>query len=92
MLLNVLLLPFITVKSPINQFQTDSLGKNNERTFVSELAILANKWLNIAEMIFGSLHFIIDGSRSAAASCLLCVLGELAGGGSVAVAVAVSDM
>ena len=43
-------------------------------------------------LIFGSLRFIIDGSKSAAVSYLLCILGDLVGGGSVVVAVAVSDI
>ena len=40
-IVNVLLLPFTKVKSGSYQLQKDSLGKNYERTSVSEFAILA---------------------------------------------------
>ena len=46
--LNVLLLPFTNFKSQINQSQKDALGKRNERTMISDLEILAQKWLKIA--------------------------------------------
>ena len=46
--LNVLLLPFTNFKSQINQSQKDALGKGNERTMISDLEILAQKWLKIA--------------------------------------------
>ena len=39
--------------------------------------------------IFRSLQTMVDGSLQ---TILLCIVGELAGGGSVAVAVGVSDM
>ena len=51
---------------------------------VSEFAILAQTWSIIAsekKLIFGSLQ-----------TMLLCIVGELAAGGSVAAAVGVSDM
>ena len=37
------------VKSPLDQWQKDSLGNSKEITLVSDLAIFAQKWLKIAE-------------------------------------------
>ena len=54
------------------------------RKVVSEFAILVRKWSQNAlqkKLIIGSLQTI-----------LLCIIGELAGRGSVAVAVGASDM
>ena len=72
---------------------TDSLEKKKWKNiglricnFVSEMVknCRAEK-----KLILGSLQLIIDGSRSSkiSSSILLCILGELAGGGSRAVAV-----
>ena len=49
--LTSLLLPFTKVESQINQLQKDSLGEIYERTLVSDLAILAPKWLKIAKIV-----------------------------------------
>ena len=68
----VFLLSFRKVKNQINSLQQDRLGTRNERTLVSKISMLAQKWSDIAvqkEMIFWSSQIIIDGSRSATASC-----------------------
>ena len=49
---NIFLLPFIKVESQIDWLQKDSLGKSNERTLVSEFAILAQKWSKIITDFF----------------------------------------
>ena len=65
---------------------------------VSDLAIFAQKWLKIAALKhffvgFRQSFFIDLGHDQQAASySAMCILGELAGGGSVAVAVGVNDM
>ena len=46
---NVLLLPFTQVKSQIDQLEKGSLRESCKRTAVSDYAILAQKWLEIAE-------------------------------------------
>ena len=51
--------------------------KSEERTLVSDLAILAHKWSKIYVKITSSI--------------LLCIVGELAGGGSVAVTLVTCD-
>ena len=38
-------LSFTKVKSQIDQLQKDSLGKSCEKTLVTDLEILAKKWL-----------------------------------------------
>ena len=45
---NVILLPFTKVLCPNAQLQKDSLGKNYERTVVSDFAILSQKVSKIA--------------------------------------------
>ena len=45
---NVFLLPFTKFESKTIQLQKDSLGKSYERILVSDFAIMAQKWSNIA--------------------------------------------
>ena len=74
-------LPFTKVLGQIDQLQKDSFGKRYEWTLVSESSILAKKCSKIDQRMFWSLQTI-----------LLCIVGEIAGGGSMAVAEGVSDM
>ena len=46
---NVSLLPFLKVKSQINNLRKDYQGKSNERTLVSEIEMFDKKLLKIAE-------------------------------------------
>ena len=46
---NVLLLPFTQIKSQIDQLKKGSLRESYKRTVVSDYAILAQTWLEIAE-------------------------------------------
>ena len=93
MFLNHILFPFTVVQIPIGQSQKENLGKNYEKTLVPELV---QKWLQIVgtkKLIFGSLQlFLYDLEVNISSSILLCILGKLAVGGFVAVAVGVSDM
>ena len=83
----VIILQFKKVKSQNGQLQKDSLGKNNERTLTSEFSNLAQKWLKI---VFANHCWWVLVKISS--SIQLFILGGLAEGGSVAVAVGVSDM
>ena len=68
--MNVLLIPFTKVICPNYWLQKDSLHDNNEREWVSKLAILAQKWSKIPcgkKVIFGSLQTILLCSYQAVA-------------------------
>ena len=73
-------------------FNAHRLGENMKGYWSQNLQFWLRNGLNSPrrKVDFGSLQLIVDGSSS----ILLCILGELAWGGSVAVAVAVgvSDM
>ena len=77
---NVFLLPFTKVLCEYCCLQKDSLQKIEEKKVVSEFSMLAQKWSKM--LLFGV------GKPPYCAS----IKGELAGGGSVAVAVGISDM
>ena len=74
----------------------DSLGINYDRTLVSEFEMLAQTWLKIATLIKVDLWVFATHCSwfqvKISSSIRLCILGELAEGGSMAVALGVSDM
>ena len=74
----------------------DILGKSDERTWVSEFAIFAQKLSKIVARKNLIFCFFATHCRwvqvQISCSILPCIVGDLAGGGSVTVAVGVSDM
>ena len=56
--LNVLLFPFTKVESAIDQSQRDSLGNSYKKTLISDLTILAQKWLKIVTQILFFFQFL----------------------------------
>ena len=64
------------------------VGKSYERTLVSDFVILPQKWFKIAARKKVDIWVLMNHPGR----MLLCIVGELEEGGSVAVGVGVSDM